>query len=121
MADSRMIIEDGVIAWFEGPEWDEVVKDVFDRRRSDVEDYARGNAIWEDQTGAARAGLTAETENDQGFITLTLFHTVEYGVWLETIQSGRFAIIQRTLEANYGPIFNEAAEAAFRARRGRNV
>lgn len=121
MADSRMIIEDGIIAWFDGPEWDKVVQDEFESKAPNIEADARANAIWEDQTGAARAGLTATVQNDEGFVTLSLAHTVDYGIWLETIQSGRFAIIMSTLEQHYGPLFKDAAQAAFRARRGRNV
>jgi hypothetical protein len=33
---------------------------------------------------------------------IDLFHTVEYGIWLEIRWDGRFAIIQPTLE-HFGP------------------
>lgn len=60
-------------------------------------DDARANAPWADRTGAARDGLEVDV-SDEGEIVVTLMHTVDYGIWLETIQSGRFAIIMPTLE-----------------------
>jgi len=63
-----------------------------------IENYAQANAPWEDRTGEARDGLGVEVDEDGETVTLTLYHSVEYGFWLETIQSGRFAIILPTLE-----------------------
>jgi hypothetical protein len=63
-----------------------------------MEAYAQENAPWADRTGEARAGLTAEVDADRGNVYVSLFHTVEYGRWLETIQAGRFAIIMPTIE-----------------------
>lgn len=64
-----------------------------------VKAYAQENAPWSDRTGAARAGLDTEVSREGTEVVLTLFHTVEYGQWLETINSGEFAIIMPTLEA----------------------
>lgn len=61
-------------------------------------DYARANAPWEDRTGDARAGLNVSVDSDGDSIVMQLFHTVDYGLWLEVIQSGRFAIIMPTLQ-----------------------
>lgn len=61
-------------------------------------DDAKANAPWADRTGAAREGLEVDVDNEGGEVVVTLMHTVEYGIWLETIQSGRFAIIMPTLE-----------------------
>lgn len=68
----------------------------------EAEDYARSNAPWEDRTGDARAGLHADVESEGGVITLTLSHDVDYGIFLELIENGKFAIIMPTLEI-YGP------------------
>lgn len=64
-----------------------------------VESYAKMNAPWTDQTGAARNGLTASVFVEDGVVVLELAHTVDHGQWLELIQDGRFAIIMPTLEA----------------------
>ncbi len=61
-------------------------------------DYAKANAPWADRTGDARAGLDTHVEWDGETIVWQLYHTVSYGLWLETIQSGALAIIMPTLE-----------------------
>lgn len=69
----------------------------------EIEAHAQENAKWEDRTGDARAGLTAEATHD-GFTTrITLAHTVDYGLWLEIRWSGAYAIIMPTIE-EYGPM-----------------
>lgn len=73
-----------------------------------VEAYAQSNAPWADQTGAARAGLTASVDVDGGEVVLELAHSVDYGYWLEVIQDGTFAIIMPTLEALGPEIIREA-------------
>lgn len=69
----------------------------------EVEAYAKDNAPWEDRTGNARAGLTAEVRHRLAYYYLDLFHTEPYGIWLEVRWDGRFAIIIPTLE-HFGPI-----------------
>lgn len=76
--------------------------------REKVENYARSNAPWADRTGAARSGLTASVYEDAGEIVLELAHSVDYGLWLELIQDGRFAIIMPTLEALGAEVIREA-------------
>ena len=60
--------------------------------------YAQDNAPWADRTGAARQGLSAEVDLSLDEVVITLYHTVDYGLWLELIQDGTFAIIMPTLE-----------------------
>lgn len=83
-----------------------------------VEGYAKENAPWDDRTGDARQGLTADLSEDNGEIVLTLAHSVEYGVWLETIEDGNFAIIMPTLEALGPEILHEAGAVVMEVRRG---
>lgn len=64
----------------------------------EIQESAQTNAPWTDRTGAARAGLTADVHESGEDIILELYHTVDYGVWLETIQGGAYAIIMPTLE-----------------------
>jgi hypothetical protein len=77
----------------------------------EVQDYAQQNAPWEDRTGEARRGLTAIGEQRLTKYTITLFHTVSYGIWLEVRWDGRFAIIVPTIEV-MGPRFMETLEMA---------
>ena len=70
----------------------------------EMEAYARSNAPWEDRTGDARGGLTGQvdTSAETGTLSVNLFHTVDYGVWLEIRWGGKYAIIIPTME-NMGP------------------
>jgi hypothetical protein len=69
-----------------------------------VQEYAQTHAPWEDQTGDARDGLTAEGDYSFYKYTIVLYHVVDYGIWLEIRWNGRWAIIMPTLE-HYAPIF----------------
>lgn len=115
---SQFLVDDGIISWFDGPEWDQVAEESFKDAADRVREAAQENAIWEDQTGRARAGLSTDVIRTDGAVYLTLYHTVSYGYWLEVIQSGHFAIIMRTLEEQANTIFNETARRVRNARRG---
>lgn len=115
----NVLIDDGIIVWFNGPEWDDVAQKALEGATAQVESSAKENAPWSDITGDARGGLTAEAKSDNGDIVLTLAHTVEYGLWLEVIQSGNFAIIMPTLEQEAPRIIDQAVKEIANARKGR--
>lgn len=55
-------------------------------------------APWTDDTGAARAGLHSYTVHEPPRRhTIVLSHAVNYGIWLEVKNSGRYEIIMPTL------------------------
>jgi hypothetical protein len=65
---------------------------------------ARLNAPWTDQTGNARAGLLARAKREsQGVHSITLFHRVPYGIWLEVANGQQFAVVLKTIR-KFGPI-----------------
>jgi hypothetical protein len=68
-----------------------------------IEAFAKQNAPWSDQTGNARQGLTARAFREATAVTIVLFHTMAYGIWLEVKNSGRYAVILKTLEESYQP------------------
>ena len=72
-----------------------------------IEAQAKAGAIWTDRTGNARQGLTARAFKEATAVTLVLFHAMEYGIWLEVANAGKYAIILKTLESNYGPYMQE--------------
>lgn len=74
--------------------------------------YMRTNAKWKDQTGAARNGLQGKVVAGVGSVAVVFYHTVDYGVWLETRWSGKYAIIRPTMAA-MGPQFLVAAKRIF--------
>jgi hypothetical protein len=61
-------------------------------------EFAKEQAPWTDRTGDARDGLDTDVRWEGDEIVWELFHTVDYGQWLETIQNGRFSVIMPTLE-----------------------
>ena len=63
-----------------------------------VQEYARANAPWEDRSGDARDGLTAKGYYKFTKYEIVLYHTVDYGIWLEVRWGGRYAIIIPTIE-----------------------
>lgn len=118
--NGAFIVEDGIMAWFDGPEWDDVAEAAFKDAAQEVQTIAQADAPWEDRSGDARSGLETSVSNDDGLIELSLFHTVEYGLWLEVIQNGNFAIIMPTLEQQAPRVFQEAADKVASARKGNN-
>lgn len=68
-----------------------------------MENYAKANAPWQDRTGDARERLHATVEETGPIGTIVLAHGVDYGLWLEIANGGRYAIIAPTIDV-YGPI-----------------
>lgn len=59
--------------------------------------HMRTTAPWTDRTGAARSGLNAEVQVSTNSVQLILFHSVFYGVFLETRWGGRYAVIRPSI------------------------
>ena len=80
----------------------------------ELENYMKQNHVWENRTGEAERGLYADfyesnlTGNDQIPVTMgiTLGHGVYYGMYLEFIQEGRFAILEKTARLKGVEVFN---------------
>jgi hypothetical protein len=71
----------------------------------------RQEAPWQDQTGEARRSLFGRAwQSPDGKVTLTLGHGVDYGIYLEFKNGGRFAIVGPTLLRLYPEL-----EAAMRS------
>lgn len=75
--------------------------------------YARIMARWTDRSGNARNGLMGVANNNrasQWHFELILYHTVDYGLWLEVrpIYAGRYAIIIPTLRQEAPEYFQTA-------------
>lgn len=68
-----------------------------------IEGYMKEQAPWTDRTTNARNGLKAQhVEVSPGRHWILMTHSVHYGVYLETKNDGRYAIIIPTLRV-YGP------------------
>lgn len=73
----------------------------------DLLQYAQANAPWEDRTGEARAGLEAEVSLVNEALEIDLYHTVDYGIWLEIRWGGKYAIIIPTIETMGPKLFDK--------------
>lgn len=69
--------------------------------------YAKVSAPWTDQTGAARAGLSANTEHSSSSHKIIFAHGVHYGIWLEVKNSGKYEIILPTVARTGGQIMSD--------------
>lgn len=90
----------------------EGLEEIMEQMAEEVQGYAQQNAPWEDDTGDAREGLTAEAESSIGEAVIILYHTVDYGIWLEVRNSGEYAIIIPTIE-QMGPAVMAQVETLF--------
>jgi hypothetical protein len=69
----------------------------------EISNWMKANAVWTDRTGNARQALYTEVNYVAGQMTeIILEHGVEYGIWLEIANAGRFAIISPALDY-FGP------------------
>jgi hypothetical protein len=77
---------------------------------SKMQSEARSNAPWNDQTGNARQGLMAKSYRSYAadlsggriVVGAVLYHTVPYGIFLETRFSGKYRVIMPTVLRNAG-------------------
>lgn len=69
---------------------------VFDYQKHASENYMRSNAPWTDQTTNARNGLFSAASQEGDSHSLLMSHGVGYGIYLETMQAGRYGIIVPT-------------------------
>lgn len=68
------------------------------RLARDKETQMRQQAPWTDRTGAARRSLSGVAERSApGRVRVVLGHGVEYGMYLEKKNAGRFAIVDPTI------------------------
>lgn len=78
---------------------DRMVGQVVDYYAVQAEAHMKTNAPWNDQTGNARNGLSAQAFHEPSIRHgITLAHGVPYGIWLEVRFEGKNAIVGPTLQ-----------------------
>ncbi len=78
---------------------------VANQRAQDAEQWMKDNAPWTDRTGAARAGLHVEVREAPAVLAELVFshdESLDYPVWLELANGGRYAIIAPAIDY-WGP------------------
>lgn len=77
-----------------------------------IESEAKQNGSWVDRTGNARAGLHGlAVDLSETVVAIYLYGAMNYQVFLELKNSGRYQIIMPTLEAHYEPVMHMLREA----------
>lgn len=64
---------------------------------SKLEDSAKENRPWTDRTSSARLRMKGKAFKVNNGYKLELAHGVNYGVWLELANEGKYAIIDKTI------------------------
>jgi hypothetical protein len=79
-----------------------------------MQNDAKANAPWTDRTANARTGLfgTSEADFARHVVTIYLSHgaVIDYGLWLELANSGRHAVVMRTMESHYQDLMDMLRE-----------
>ncbi len=87
---------------------------VAQRVATEMQNQAKADAPWTDRTGNARTGIfgTSEADFAARVVTIYLSHgaTIDYGLWLELANSGRYGVIMRTMQAQYEPLMQMLRE-----------
>lgn len=87
---------------------------VAQRVATEMQNQAKADAPWTDRTGNARTGIfgTSEADFAAKVVTIYLSHgaTIDYGIWLELANSGRYGVIMRTMESHYEPLMQMLRE-----------
>lgn len=74
-----------------------------------LENYAKQHREWTDRTGNARNRLTARASRTLTGFRITLSHGVNYGIWLEMANEGKYGIIKKSIQ-KVGPKIFEGLE-----------
>ncbi len=68
------------------------------RYAAQMEAYAKVNARWQDQTSLARKGLFGYSMSRNQSLITRIAHTMDYGVYLELANQGKYAILLPTVK-----------------------
>ena len=64
-----------------------------------LESYAKQKAPWTDRTGDARQRLKYNSEINENGLTISIFHQMEYGIYLELCNNEKYAILKNSRDA----------------------
>jgi hypothetical protein len=64
-----------------------------------IQEYAQANAPWTDRTGDARQRLKYNSEINDNGLTISIFHQMEYGIYLELCNNEKYAILKNSRDA----------------------
>ena len=62
-----------------------------------LEASAKANRPWTDRSGRARQSLNGDSEWVGNKVRVSLSHGVDYGIWLELCNEGKYSVIMPTI------------------------
>ncbi|AUN10679.1 hypothetical protein [Clostridium botulinum] len=72
-----------------------------------MEKWAKENVVWTDRTAHARLFLTSTVKwTNTNTLMVALSHQVDYGIYLELCNEGKYAILERAIQ-EFAPQFME--------------
>ena len=75
----------------------DIVHALTDAKFNEMVNYAKANAVWTDRTGNARKSIEQVDLSDDNMVRFYLTIGVDYGIWLEVANDGKYRILQPTL------------------------
>lgn len=88
-------INDKIMKW--GDRLYDVVKAIIDNNFIQAENHARQTAPWTDRTGNARRSIASVDDSQPGIVRYHLIIGVDYGIWLEVSNQGKYRILVPTM------------------------
>lgn len=87
------------------------IKDIIymlvDVKFNEMVNYAKQNAVWIDRTGNARNSISSVDMSNGDVIKFYLTIGVDYGIWLELCNDGKYRILQPTFTIFEPQIMNQ--------------
>ncbi len=72
-----------------------------------LEKRAKTGASWQDRTANARNGLQGKAIVKPAVVIIALAHSIDYGVYLELANSGKYAILKPTIDNSVSEIYKD--------------
>jgi hypothetical protein len=89
-------------------EMEEAALDVSKSVAPQMEEYAKENRRWIDRTGHARQGLVGRfIYVPKLYIGCRIYSKIDYAIWLELMQGGKYAILDETRNKFAGQFFDK--------------
>ncbi len=74
-----------------------VIRTILDSTFTEMVNYAKENAVWIDRTGDARNSITSKDLSSGKVLRFYLTIGVDYGIWLEVANGGKYQILRPTM------------------------
>lgn len=93
---------------------EKVSHQIVDSNFQKAEGFAKEKAPWTDRTGNARNSIAAVDQSFEHFIAFFLIIGMEYGIWLELANQGKYRILLPTFQIYYNRIRSDFAKVGIK-------